>query len=148
MKRLAVSMAAALAAGLVVTAPAQAGCTPIHDPGSDCPVQFSMTMNELPGVQSLLKGRFRFGRAEISEIGGSHVTDTADDGLDASVWVRYQLISVTGAGKVFETPIGRASGAGVRTPVVWETPEGHRMEQFWARVCVGPGDAQCSQWYS
>lgn len=148
MKKLTMSIAAALVAGLFVTAPAQAGCTPVHDPGSPCPFQFSMWfINDLPGVEAVLKGKFHEGTATTNTL-FAYVKDTGDDGLDAYVWVRYEVYKNGGGGKVVETPIASASGVGVSKPIEWTSPAEDRIDQFWARVCVGPGETKCTPWKS
>lgn len=148
MRILSMSVAAALVTGVCVAAPAQAGCTPIHDPGSACPSSFLITLTgELPGADAVLRGKFHEGTAVVMRTGvPSYVKDTADDGLDVYAWVKYRTFATGNGGRIVETPIGSASGNGVTTTLEWISPDTDVIEEFWGRVCIGPGTTQCSRW--
>lgn len=139
MKRFAVSMAAALALGVVVVPTAQAGCDPVYDPGSPCGGKFALK-NDMPGAEVLASGRFvEHGVALRAQ---SFVKDTADDGLDAHLWVLYGKWD----GVQYKEPVASASGLNAKTDVVWDSPAGVFIDWFQVRVCLGPGETTCSRW--
>lgn len=144
MKKLAMSAAGALLAGLFVTAPAQAGCTPIHDPGSGCPNgRFEVgAYQPLPDYRGAASVKGTYVEKTIAIKFNSYVKDVADDGLDVYLWVRHS--PAVAGGELVSKPIAKASGAGVSTPVAWVSP--HEVTLFNVRVCLGEGETNCSRW--
>ena len=142
MKKLSVSVTAAVVAGLCLAAPAEATCDPIHDPGTGCSSTFHVDLYEvLPGATALVKGSFVDKTPNIKA--PSFIKDTADDGLDAYLWVRYFSLE-SGGYDEYRTVVGSASGVGVSSTVEWLAP--HQMSKFRLRVCLGPGETTCSPW--
>jgi hypothetical protein len=141
MKKLSVSMAAALALGVFVAPAAQATCDPVYDPGSGCPGKFVLRPDTPPGSEAYVEGQFA---AELSVAlrKPSYVKDTADDGLDAHLWVLYGQWN----GPQYKEPIAVASGLGAKTDVEWTSPDGVPVTWFQVRVCLGPGEVTCSRW--
>ncbi|GAA3624566.1 hypothetical protein GCM10022267_08370 [Lentzea roselyniae] len=134
------SMAAALTLGAVAVPTAQAGCDPVYDPGSACPGKF-VAYTDLPGTEATAVGRFD--TKYTVELGyPSYVKDTADDGLDVHLWVLYGKWN----GAKQTEPIAVASGLNAKTEVVWESPAGVFVDWFQVRVCLGPGEDNCSRW--
>lgn len=138
--RLPVALAAALVAGLVTAPAALAGnCEagdPVYDPGSNSPCNFAVSP-VLPGASAVVHGRY-FGSSPMV-YQPSYVKDTADDGLDAYLWVRAVV-----AGQPREKPVKQASGPGATTTV---SSLGMDVAgDFQLRVCVGEGTANCSDW--
>jgi hypothetical protein len=138
--KLTVALAAALVAGLVTAPVALAGnCEagdPVYDPGSNSPCNFAVSP-VTPGASALVHGRY-FGTLP-SVYQPSYVKDTADDGLDAYLWVRSTV-----DGQPREKLVKQASGPGATTTVSglgWDI-----AGTFQLRVCVGEGTANCSAW--
>ncbi|MEU7477006.1 hypothetical protein AB0A63_13550 [Lentzea sp. NPDC042327] len=143
MMKLSVSVAAAVVAGLCSTAPAQAGCDPVHDPGTGCSTTFQIDLyHVLPGASAVAKGTFIDKTPHIKA--PSYIEDTADDGMAAHLWVRYFKIVPGGTQEVVKS-IASASGMGTSTTVEWLSAD--QMHRFWLRVCVGEGEAGCTPWY-
>lgn len=145
MKKLTMSaVTTLLVAPVFVAAPAQAGCTPIHDPGSGCPNgRFEVgAYHPLPDYRGSAAVRGTYVEKTIAIKFGSYVRDDADDGLDVHLWVRHSP-AVAGDALVSK-PIAKATGAGVSTPVEWVSP--HEVTHFNVRVCLGEGESNCSRW--
>lgn len=139
MKKLSVSMAAALALGVLVAPAASAGCDPVYDPGSPCGGKFTLK-SDLPGGETLASGKFV--EHGVALRAPSYVKDTADDGLDAYVWVYYGKYH----GDMYREPIASASGLNANKAVEWTSPAGVFVDWFQVRVCLGPGEDNCSRW--
>ncbi|WP_086667991.1 hypothetical protein [Lentzea kentuckyensis] len=141
MKKLTVSMAAALALGTLVAPAAHATCDPVYDPGSACPGKFVLRPDTPVGSEAYAEGQFA---TELSVVlrKPTFVKDTADDGLDAYLWVLYGPWN----GTKHKEPIAVASGPGAQTDVEWVSPPGVSVTQFQIRVCLGPGEVTCSRW--
>ena len=141
MRKLTVSMAAALALGTLAAPAAHATCDPVYDPGSGCPGRFVLDLDSPTGSEGYAEGQFA---AELTVVlrKPTFVKDTADDGLDAYLWVLYGPYT----GTKHKEPIAVASGPGARTDVEWTSPAGVFVTTFQARVCLGPGEANCSRW--
>lgn len=141
MKKMTVSMAAALVLGVLATPAAQAGCDPVYDPGAACPGRFKIDPEPLPGGLIHAEGKFSTAQNVTLE-SGTYVKDTADDGLDVHLWVSYGPLS----GARTQEPIAVASGLGARTDVEWTSPAGAFVHVFQVRVCVGAGEDNCGRW--
>lgn len=139
MKRFVVPIAAALTLGLVAAPTAQAGCDPVYDPGSGCPGKF-VVPTDLPGGEAVVVGNWVRYSAEVGY--PSYVKDTADDGLDVHLWVLYRAWG----GDKYKERIASASGLGATTDVMWESLPGVQVEWLQVRVCLGPGEDNCSRW--
>ena len=141
MRKLTVAVAAALALGALVAPAAHATCDPVYDPGSGCPGTFEMRPDTPAGSEAYAHGRFA---AELSAVldKQTYVKDTADDGLDAYLWVLYGQWN----GTKYKEPVAVASGAGTQTSVEWVSPAGVSVTHFQVRVCLGPGEVTCSRW--
>nr|QEO74735.1 hypothetical protein [uncultured bacterium] len=139
MKRFSVSMAAALALGVLVTPSAQAGCDPVYDPGSPCGGKFTLK-SEMPGGETLAVGKFVEHGVALRV--PSYVKDTADDGLDVRMWVLYGKFG----GAMYREAVASAPGLNVSTSVEWTSPAGVFVDWFQVRVCLGPGEDNCSRW--
>lgn len=139
MKKLSVTMAAALALGMLAAPAAQAGCDPVYDPGSACPGKFVLNV-ATTGGEARAEGTFVEHSAAIRR--PSYLKDTADDGLDVHLWVLYGRYD----GDLYQEQIAVASGPGATTDVEWTTPAGMLVDWFQVRVCVGPDEANCSRW--
>jgi len=145
MKKLSVSVAAALVLGLGAAPSAQADglCEPpgdpVFDPGSECKVDFSMNP-AMTGGSALVKGYYQ--RGTITVEAPSFVKDTADDGQAVHLWVRYSVAEPFPPG-TYESSIATVSGAGATKDVEWSYSF---IEGFQARVCVGEGTTNCSPW--
>jgi opacity protein-like surface antigen len=141
MKKLSVSMAAALALGLLVAPAAEATTDPVYDPGSKIPSRFTL-MRSAPGGTVVAAGAFVEYSVSFSE--RSYVKDTVDDGLDVYVWVQY--------GKqqdyVYQEPMGSVSGFNVSKSFTWASPAGMHVDFVLLRLCLGPGEGNCSKWTS
>lgn len=139
MRKLSLSAALAVAFGLCTAPSAHAGpCTggdPVYDPGSNSPCNFAMAP-ATTGAEAIVHGRY-FGRTPVV-YQPSYVKDTADDGLDAYLWVRYVRGDTT-----TEKPIEHASGLGATTTVSAFLED---ADAFYLRVCVGPDASNCSAW--
>lgn len=110
MKKLTASVALALAFGLCTAPLAHANkCNgdPVYDPGSNGPCTFAMAP-AMPGAEATVIGKW-IGRSPWIDAQYSYLKDTADDGLDAHLWVRYTIGSETR-----EKWLAQASGAGGR----------------------------------
>ena len=137
-KTLSVSVSLALVLGLCA-APAHArvkcGGDPVYDPGADDQCHFTIPVS-MPGAEATMYGRFYNWSPTVRE--PSFVKDTADDGLDAYLWVR-----VDWHGETREKQIAVASGPGA-------TADAYALlgnaDALYARVCVGAGTANCSPW--
>ena len=141
MKKLTVSLVTALALGTLVAPAARASCDPVYDPGSNCPHTFVLRPDTPVGSEANVVGRFAPRLAVLLE-NRSFVKDTADDGLDAYLWVLYGQWN----GDKYKEPIAVASGPGMQTSVEWTSPPGVSVTQFQVRVCLGPGEDTCSRW--
>lgn len=141
MKKPTVSMVAALALGMLVAPAAHATCDPVYDPGSNCPGTFVVRPDTPVGSQAHVVGRFAEKLSVVLEE-RTFVKDTADDGLDAYLWVIYGHWN----GEKYKEPIAVASGSGVQTSVEWTSPAGVSVTYFQVRVCLGPGEDTCSRW--
>lgn len=141
MKKLTLPLAAALALGALVAPAAHATCDPVYDPGSGCPGKFVLRPDTPAGSEAYAEGRFA---AELSVVlhKQTYVKDTADDGLDAYLWVNYGLAN----GPKQKEPVAVASGPGTQTNVEWTSPAGVFVTAFQVRVCLGPGEVNCSRW--
>jgi hypothetical protein len=140
MKKLSASVALALAFGLCTTPLAHASrCIgdPVYDPGSQGQCYFAVAP-AMPGAEATVKGRW-YERSPFVDPELSYVKDTADDGMDANLWVRY-----TEGSETRESWLGSASGLGTTTAVRWAFAPS--MDSFSARVCVGPDTTNCSEW--
>lgn len=141
MRKLALSAAVALALGLCTAPTSHAGiCAPgdpVYDPGGDIPCTFGLAP-AMAGAEATVHGRY-LGRYPVVDQ-PSYVKDTADDGLDAHLWVRYVLDETT-----TEKPVAHASGLGA-TATVSSFPFGS-ADAFYVRVCVGPDTTKCSAWH-
>ncbi|ANZ41255.1 hypothetical protein BBK82_40090 [Lentzea guizhouensis] len=143
MKKLSVSVSAAVVAGLCFAAPAQAGCDPVHDPGTGCSATFQVDLyNVIPGGSALAKGTFVDKTPHVKA--PSFVQDTADDGLAAHLWIKYFKIVPGGTQEVTRS-LASASGVGTSTPIEWLSPD--QMHRFYLKVCVGEGESNCTPWY-
>ncbi|PWK87039.1 hypothetical protein C8D88_104200 [Lentzea atacamensis] len=135
-KKLSASLIAALALGMCATPAAHADrCIgdPVYDPGSGGQCYFAVAP-AMTGAEATVKGKW-FDRLPFIDPQLSYLKDTADDGQDASLWVRWE------AG---EKELARVSGAGATTEVRW--PFAPSMNSFSVRVCVGPDTTNCSDW--
>lgn len=142
MKKLTVSMTAALTLGLgtLVAPAAHAGCDPVYDPGASCPGKFVLVPDAPAGSEARAEGQFA--ELSVSLQKPTFVKDTADDGLDAYLWVLYGPWN----GVQHKEPIAIASGAGVTTDVLWTAPAGVTVTWFQVRVCLGSGEGNCGRW--
>jgi hypothetical protein len=139
-KKLSAAIAAALALGLCVTPAAHAGkCTgdPVYDPGSNDACNFALAP-AMPGAEAKVWGRW-FDRQPHIYREYSYVKDTADDGLDAFVWVRFVVGSDTQ-----DKLLARASGPGATAEI--SLIFAPLVDAFYTRVCVGEGTTNCSAW--
>jgi hypothetical protein len=141
MKKLTVSMAAALALGVFVAPAARATCDPVYDPGSGCPGRLVLYPDTPAGSEAYAEGQFG-PELTVSLQKQTFVKDTADDGLDAYLWVLYGPWN----GTQYKEPIAVASRSGARTDVEWTSPAGVFVTWFQVRVCLGPGEINCSRW--
>ncbi|MBM7858929.1 hypothetical protein [Lentzea nigeriaca] len=139
MKRFAVSMAAALALGVLVAPAARAACDPVYDPGSPCPGKFVIKV-DLPGGETEVHGKWV--EHSVALRAPSYVKDTADDDLDARLWVLYGKYN----GVLYKEQIATASGLGAKTDVVWTGPADVVVNWFQVRVCLGTGEDRCTRW--
>lgn len=139
MKKLTVSMAAALVLGGLAAPAAEAGTDPVYDPGSLSPSRFTMTRTK-PGGEAMAAGAFV--EYSLSFGGRSYVKDTADDGLDVYVWVQYGKEKAY----TYQEPMGSASGLNVSKSFAWASPAGMYVDFVLVRVCLGPGEDNCSGW--
>jgi hypothetical protein len=139
MKRMTVSMVAVLALGVLVTPSAQAGCDPVYDPGSPCGSRFALK-SEKPGGETMAVGKFV--ESSVTLRATSYVKDTADDGLDAHMWLQYGKYN----GAMYREQIAHASGLNANTVAEWSSPAGVFVDWFQMRVCLGPGEENCSRW--
>lgn len=142
MKRLSAAVAVALAFGLCAAPAARsAGCAgegdPVYDPGSNGQCTFAVGP-VMPGAEASVLGRF-YGMTPIVRQ-PSYLEDTADDGLDAYLWVRSVRLNET-----HEKWIARASGLGATTTVGSLGIE--VVDEFHLRVCIGPDTTNCSAWH-
>lgn len=137
-KTLSVSISLALVLGLCA-APAHAtvkcGGDPVYDPGADDPCHFTIPVS-MPGAEATVYGRFYGSAATVRE--PSYLKDTADDGLDAYLWVR-----AVWRGETYEKQVAVASGPGAAVDAYSLFGSANAM---YARVCVGAGTANCSPW--
>lgn len=136
MRRLSAALAAALALGLCTAPGAYAGkCSgdPVYDPGSGGQCYFAMTP-ATTGAEATVIGKW-FDRMPFIDPELSYLKDTADDGQDASLWVRWE----TG-----EKELARVSGLGATTAFRWAFAPS--TNSFSVRVCVGPDTTNCSDW--
>jgi hypothetical protein len=133
------SLAAALALGVLVAPPAEAGPDPVYDPGSLAPSRFAMSPKKVGG-EAVAAGAFV--EYSVSFGGHSYVKDTADDGLDVYVWVQY------GKEKAYshKEQMGSVSGLNVSKSFAWASPAGMYVDIVEVRVCLGPGEDNCSGW--
>ncbi|MBM7858928.1 hypothetical protein [Lentzea nigeriaca] len=139
MMRMSAAVAAALVLGVLVTPAADAARDPVYDPGAPRPGTFVLKAG-LSGGETSVDGRFA--ERSVTLRLPSYVKDTADDGLDARLWVLYGKYN----GVSYKEPIAIASGVGVKTDVVWAAPANVVVDWFEARVCLGPGEDRCSKW--
>ncbi len=145
MKKLSMSVAAALILGLVAAPSAQADIIcgppgdPVFDPGSECKVDFSMNP-AMTGGSALVKGYYQ--RGTITVEAPSFIKDSADDGQAVHLWVRYSYAEPFASGP-YEESIATVSGVGATKDVQWSASF---IEGLEARVCVGEGTANCSPW--
>lgn len=138
-KKLSFTVGLALAFGLCTAPMAHAAkCTgdPVYDPGGVGPCYFGLTP-AMPGAEATVKGRW-FDRMPYFDPQTSYVKDTADDGMDAYLWVRY-----TNGTRTSEELLARASGPGATAAV---RPFAPFVDSFSVRVCVGEGTTACSDW--
>jgi hypothetical protein len=139
MKMLSSITVAALAFGLCAApaahASAKCGGDPVYDPGAQDQCHFVISVS-MPGADATVYGRFYDQAPIVRE--PSYLKDTADDGLDAYLWVRSDY-----RGGTNEKQIAVASGPGATVNV---SSSGWSADAFYARVCVGPGTANCSPW--
>lgn len=123
------------------TAPAahafKCGGDPVYDPGVEDKCNFTLAL-AMPGAEATVHGRW-YDRQPIIDASSSYVKDTADDGMDAYLWVRY----VKGR-ETRDERVGRASGPGATASV--RTALDANVDSFSMRVCVGEGTANCSDW--
>jgi hypothetical protein len=140
MKKMTVSMTAALTLGVLVAPAAEAGTDPVYDPGSSVPSRFAFQPSKAGVGEALASGSFsEYG---VSLGGRSYVKDLADDGMDTNLWVQYgKLQSYT-----YTERVATASGAGVSTPVAWGSPVDLHVDFIRVRVCFGQGEDNCSKW--
>jgi hypothetical protein len=141
MKKLTVSVAAALALGALVAPAAHATCDPVYDPGSVCPGRFVLSPTSPAGSEGHAEGQFG-PELTVSLQKQTFVKDTADDGLDAHLWVLYGRWN----GQQYKEPVAVASGAGAQTNVEWTSPAGVPVTWFQVRVCLGAGEDNCGWW--
>jgi hypothetical protein len=138
MKMLSVSVSLALVLGLCAV-PAHAwpkcGGDPVYDPGADDQCHFTIPVS-MPGADATVYGRFYERAPMVRE--PSYLKDTADDGLDAYLWVRVDL-----NGETREKQIAVASGLGATVDAFALLGD---ADAVYARVCVGAGTANCSPW--
>jgi hypothetical protein len=140
MKKMTVSMTAALALGVLVAPTAEADTGPVYDPGSSVPSRFAFAPSKPGGGEALVSGSFIDYGVTLDE--SSYVKDLADDGLEATLWVQYgKLLSYT-----YTERIATASGAGASTPVTWFSPAHRNVDFIRVRVCLGAGEDNCSKW--
>ncbi|MGW6928911.1 hypothetical protein ACWGE0_02530 [Lentzea sp. NPDC054927] len=139
MKKLSVCVSLALAVGLCVAPAAHAGSKcggdPVYDPGADDQCHFVIAVS-MPGADATVYGRF-YDRAPLV-LEPSYLKDTADDGLDAYLWVRADS-----HGETREKQIAVASGPGATVDARAIIGD---ADALYARVCVGAGTANCSPW--
>ncbi|WP_439658967.1 hypothetical protein ACSHWB_42405 [Lentzea sp. HUAS TT2] len=91
----------------------------------------------MPGASASVQGRFVRRNPVVHQ--PSYLKDTADDGLDAYLWLR-----ITVDGQTQEKVVKRVSGLGATASVssfTWG-----EADAFYLRVCVGEGTANCSAW--
>lgn len=141
MRRMIVSMAAALATSVLVAPAAQATCDPVYDPGSGCPGRFVLQPEPVPGGEIYAEGQFA-AELTVTLQRQTYVKDTADDGLDVHLWVLYGQWN----GVKTKEPIAVASGLGAKTDVEWASPAGVLVTWFQVRACVGAGEDNCGRW--
>ena len=147
MKKLSFALSAALGLALCAAPSAQAGTCGIHqppgdpvfDPGSSCKIDFSVSL-EVDGAYALVKGYTQSRTVRIET--PSFLKDTADDGLEAHLWVRTYFPDPMPPGP-YEELVTSISGNGSTIGVDWSAD---LVEAFEVRVCVGEGTAKCSQW--
>jgi hypothetical protein len=139
MKKLSVSVAAALMLGALVVPSASATTDPVYDPGSSVPSRFGFRLTH-PGGEALASGFFV--EYSVTLNGRAYVKDLADDGLDTNLWVRYGKKN----GDSYKEVVATVSGAGVSKPVEWYSPAGMHVDYIGTRVCVGAGEDNCSAW--
>jgi hypothetical protein len=141
-KKLSAVLALVAAAGLCAAPTAQAGVCPpgdpVYDPGAEGPCNFAMAP-AMPGAEATVIGRW-IGRSPWIDPQYSYLEDTADDGLDANVWVRYTIGAETG-----EKWLAQASGPGATVSFRW--PLAPEVDAFHTRVCLGPDTTNCSAWH-
>lgn len=143
MKKMTVSMAAALTLGVLVAPAAQADTVPVYDPGSATGSKFELfpDRNDDAG-DAVVRGKFV--EYSVSLDYRTSVRDYKDDGLDVYLWVQY--------GKrndyTYKEAIASASGAGKTTTIMspWYSPVGMHVDFFAAKVCLGPGEVNCGPW--
>jgi hypothetical protein len=140
MRKISSSMAAALVLGLCVVPAAHAGkCggDPVYDPGSNGGCNFAVAP-AMPGAEARVWGRW-YDRQPFIDPAYSYVKDTADDGLDAYLWMRWVRGAESG-----EKVLALASGPGATTAT--SLTFAPTADAFFVRVCVGEGTATCSDW--
>jgi hypothetical protein len=137
-KKLSAILVGALVLGLGV-APAHAsvkcGGDPVYDPGANDQCNFVIPVF-MPGAEATVYGRFYSRAPMVRE--PSYLKDTADDGLDAYLWIRADS-----HGQTQEKQIAVASGLGATVNASGLFGD---ADALYARVCLGPGTANCSPW--
>ncbi|WP_157985061.1 hypothetical protein [Lentzea terrae] len=133
------SLAAALVLGVLVAPSAEAGPDPVYDPGSLVPSRFIMAPKKAGG-EAVASGAFV--EYSVSFAGHSYVKDTADDGRDVQVWVKY------GKEKAYSytEQMASVSGLNVSKSFAWASPAGMYVDFVEVRVCLSPGEDNCSGW--
>jgi hypothetical protein len=146
MKKFSVVLSAALGLALCTAPSAHADpCggheppgDPVFDPGSSCKVDFSVSL-DVAGAYALVKGYTQYAAVHIEA--PSFLKDSADDGLDAYLWLRTSHPEPFPG--TYEYPIASVSGNGATKDIAWSNSQ---ISGFDVRVCVGEGTAKCSEW--
>ncbi|MEU0883751.1 hypothetical protein ABZ345_34540 [Lentzea sp. NPDC005914] len=140
MKKMTASMAAALVLGVLVAPAAEATTDPVYDPGSKVGSKFTLRAGLPGGGETLAWGTFVEYSVSFSD--RSYVKDLADDGHDVYLWVQYGKVGSYS----YKEQIGSASGLNVSKSVTWSSPAGMYVDDVSMRVCLGPGEDNCSKW--
>lgn len=142
--QIAAGVAATVVFGMVTAAPAAFACDPVNDPG--CQAKYKSITTSAAGARSYLSVERAMSEDSFLVKEHSYIEDTADDGLDAYLWIQYDEVVPDGSGTVVKQVkqvMATASGLGGKTPVQWS---GYPVQNVMFRACNGPEEAQCDWW--